>query len=88
MISPETPVDFLTTILAFILAIPDMDAAVSGEDADPITTLFAASFGDTGAKFFYAVAMISFERRASSSSSPSRRATIASSPGWRLHGSR
>jgi amino acid transporter len=50
----------LLLMLAFILAIPDMDAAVNGEDADPIATIFAASFGDTGAKFFFAVAMISF----------------------------
>jgi amino acid transporter len=50
----------LLLMLAFILAIPDMDAAVTGEDADPIATIFAASFGDTGSKFFFAVAMISF----------------------------
>jgi amino acid transporter len=50
----------LLLMLAFILAIPDLDAAVNGEDADPIATIFAESFGDTGAKFFFAVAMISF----------------------------
>jgi amino acid transporter len=50
----------LLLMLAFIVAIPDLDAAVTGEDVDPIATIFAASFGDTGAKFFFAVAMISF----------------------------
>jgi amino acid transporter len=46
--------------LALLLAVPDMGAAVSGKDADPIATALRAALGETGLRVVLAVVLVSF----------------------------
>ena len=46
--------------LAFILAVPDMRAVVSGADKDPIGTILGKAFGPVGARLVILVVGISF----------------------------
>ncbi len=46
--------------LALLMAVPDMAAAVSGKDADPVGTTLRTALGDTGFKFVIAIVMVSF----------------------------
>jgi amino acid transporter len=46
--------------LALILAVPDIKAVVTGQNANPIETILAAAFGPLGAKGVVAVVMVSF----------------------------
>jgi len=46
--------------LSLILAIPDLNAAISGADADPVTTTLAAAFGPVGLRVVLGVILISF----------------------------
>jgi amino acid transporter len=46
--------------LAFILAVPDMKAVISGADKDPIGTILGKAFGPVGARFVIFVVGISF----------------------------
>lgn len=46
--------------LALILSITDMGAAVSGEDADPVTNLLNDAFGTVGSKIVLVIVLISF----------------------------
>lgn len=46
--------------LAFAMSIPDLTAATTGQDPDPIGSIFAAAFGTFGSKLFLGIALISF----------------------------
>ncbi len=46
--------------LAFAMAVPDLNAATTGQDPDPIGSIFTAAFGAFGSKVFLAIALISF----------------------------
>jgi amino acid transporter len=46
--------------LALILSITDLEAAISGEDPDPVGTLLADAFGSFGSKVVLMVVLISF----------------------------
>ncbi len=46
--------------LALILAVTDIPAVISGEDADPVSTLLADAFGTTGSRIVLGVVLISF----------------------------
>ncbi len=46
--------------LALLLAVPDMAAAVSGADKDPVATTLIAALGRTGFRVVIAVVMVSF----------------------------
>lgn len=46
--------------LALLLSVPDLGAAVSGRDADPVGTTLTAALGPTGFRAVIAVVMISF----------------------------
>jgi len=46
--------------LALLLAVPDMTAAISGADADPVGTTIKTAMGDTGFLCVIAVVMVSF----------------------------
>lgn len=46
--------------LALLLALPDLSAAVSGADADPVGTTLKAALGLTGFRVVLAVVMVSF----------------------------
>jgi amino acid transporter len=46
--------------LSLILAVPDMQKVFSGEDHDPIVTIFNSAFGPVASKLIMAVVMISF----------------------------
>jgi amino acid transporter len=46
--------------LALILAVPDMAAAVSGKDADPVTTTLRSALGESGLRVVLAVVLVSF----------------------------
>lgn len=46
--------------LALLLAVPDMGAAVSGADKDPVATTLQAAMGMTGFRVVIAVVMVSF----------------------------
>jgi amino acid transporter len=52
-------VSFFVT-LALILAVPDLGAVMSGADADPIGSILAATFGDTGSKVALALVLFAF----------------------------
>lgn len=45
---------------AFILAIPDMKAVMSGDDKDPIVTLLRAAMGENGFRAVIVVVLVSF----------------------------
>jgi len=46
--------------LAFVLSITDIDAVMSGKDADPIVTLLRAAMGETGFRAVILVVLVSF----------------------------
>src|ERR1700676_1250472 len=46
--------------LALVLAIPDLNAVLSGKDADPVTTTLRAAVGEIGLRAVIAVVMVSF----------------------------
>jgi amino acid transporter len=46
--------------LALILAVPDIRAVISGEDSDPMSTIFNNAFGPLGARMVMAVITVSF----------------------------
>lgn len=46
--------------VALVLAVPDMNAAISGKDADPVTTALRTALGETGLRMVIAVVMVSF----------------------------
>ena len=46
--------------LALILAVPDFGAVISGENADPVTSVFQEAFGTVGFKIVLAIVLISF----------------------------
>ncbi|MNF45925.1 Putrescine importer PuuP [compost metagenome] len=46
--------------LALILAVPDMQKVLAGEDTDPVATILANAFGPLGSKLVMAVVMVSF----------------------------
>lgn len=46
--------------LALLLSVPDLSKAISGEDADPVTTTLKASLGEVGYRMVIAIVMISF----------------------------
>ncbi|BBA37687.1 MULTISPECIES: APC family permease [Burkholderia] len=45
--------------LGLILAVPDLQAAISGKDADPINTILTHAFGSIGARVVYGIVLIS-----------------------------
>jgi len=46
--------------LALVLAIPDLNAAISGKDADPVSTTLRAAVGPVGLRVVIAIVMVSF----------------------------
>ncbi|MCT8332357.1 amino acid permease [Leptospira sp. 85282-16] len=46
--------------LALLLAVPNIDKAISGEDSDPVTTTLVSAMGMTGYRMVIGVVMISF----------------------------
>lgn len=46
--------------LALILAVPDIQKVISGQDADPVTTILANAFGPVGSKLVMAIVLVSF----------------------------
>jgi len=46
--------------LAFILAVPDVQSAISGKDPDPVATILRSALGEIGLKAVIAIVMISF----------------------------
>ncbi|AXK35052.1 amino acid permease [Streptomyces armeniacus] len=46
--------------LALVLAVPDFGAVISGEDADPVSTVLGAAFGSAGSKVVLLVVLVSF----------------------------
>jgi len=46
--------------LAFVLAVPDIGAVMTGRDTDPIVTLLKAAMGDAGFRAVIAVVLVSF----------------------------
>ncbi|MBV8468348.1 MAG: amino acid permease [Burkholderiaceae bacterium] len=46
--------------LALLLAVPDMQAAISGQDADPVTTVLKTALGDTGYRIVIGIVLVSF----------------------------
>ncbi|SAL68299.1 amino acid permease [Caballeronia udeis] len=45
--------------LALLLALPDIQAAISGKDADPVNTILVHAFGPIGARVVYGIVLIS-----------------------------
>ncbi len=50
----------MAVCLGLILAVTDFGAVISGEDADPVTTVLTAAFGETGSRVVLLVVLISF----------------------------
>ena len=48
------------TTHALILAVADIPAVIAGEDTDPVGTVLASAFGETGSKLVVAVVLLSF----------------------------
>lgn len=46
--------------LALILAIKDIGAVISGQDADPVWTILTTNFGETGARVILIIVLVSF----------------------------
>jgi amino acid transporter len=46
--------------LAFVLAVPDLNAVFSGRDTDPVVTVLRTAMGDFGLRAVIAVVMVSF----------------------------
>ena len=47
-------------VFALIIAVPDIGAVISGDNATPIDAILAASFGDTGSKIALALILFAF----------------------------
>jgi amino acid transporter len=50
----------LWVCLGFVLAVPDVSAAMSGKDKDPVVTVLKSAMGDTGVRLVIAVVSVSF----------------------------
>lgn len=50
----------IIALLGYVLAVPNMRAAVSGKDADPIGTVLNAAFGTIGSKVILVIVLIAF----------------------------
>ncbi|HKH11816.1 MAG TPA: APC family permease [Rubrobacter sp.] len=50
----------ILSMVGFILAIPDLGAVVSGDNADPIGTVLGGAFGAVGSKVVIVIALIAF----------------------------
>src|SRR5436309_13858741 len=46
--------------LALVLAVPDLNAVLSGQDTDPVTTTLRAAAGEVGLRAVIAIVMVSF----------------------------
>ena len=46
--------------LALVLAVPDLNAVLSGKDTDPVTTTLRAAVGEVGLRGVIAIVMVSF----------------------------
>jgi amino acid transporter len=46
--------------LALVLAVPDLNAVLSGKDTDPVTTTLRAAVGEVGLRAVIAIVMVSF----------------------------
>ena len=46
--------------LALILAVPDMQAVISGKDTDPVATILRTAMGEWGFRAVLAVVLVSF----------------------------
>jgi amino acid transporter len=47
-------------VIGYVLAVPDIDAVVAGENTDPIGEVLASAFGSVGSKIVLIVVLISF----------------------------
>jgi amino acid transporter len=50
----------LWVCLGLVLAVPDVDAVISGKDKDPIVTILKSAMGDVGLRLVIAIVSISF----------------------------
>ena len=50
----------LWVCLGFVLAVPDVNAVMSGKDRDPVVTVLKTAMGDTGLRLVIAVVSVSF----------------------------
>jgi amino acid transporter len=50
----------LWVCLGFVLAVPDVNAVMSGKDKDPVVTVLRSAMGDTGLRLVIAVVSVSF----------------------------
>ena len=50
----------LWVCLGFVLAVPDVNAVMSGKDKDPVVTVLRTAMGDTGLRLVIAVVSVSF----------------------------
>jgi amino acid transporter len=50
----------LWVCLGFVLAVPDVNAVMSGKDRDPVVTVLKSAMGDTGLRLVIAVVSVSF----------------------------
>jgi len=50
----------LWVCLGFVLAVPDVNAVMSGKDKDPVVTVLKSAMGDTGLRLVIAVVSVSF----------------------------
>ena len=46
--------------LSLILSVTDINAVISGEDADPVGTILANAFGETGSRIILVIVLLSF----------------------------
>ncbi|KQV25736.1 MULTISPECIES: APC family permease [unclassified Microcella] len=53
-------VSALFSFAGYVMAAPNLEAIVAGEDADPIPGILSATLGDVGAKIFLVVAVTAF----------------------------
>ncbi len=53
-------VSALMSYVGYVLAAPNLDAIVAGEEADPIAAILTALFGETGMRLFLIVAVMAF----------------------------
>jgi amino acid transporter len=50
----------LWVCLGLVLAVPDVDAVISGQDKDPVVTVLRTAMGETGLKLVIAIVTVSF----------------------------
>lgn len=74
--------------LALILAVGDFGAVISGQDADPVTTVLNRAFGPVGTRFVLAVVLISFVSCALSLQAAASRLTYSFARDRMIAGSR